>query len=158
VVFTECNHRIEYLPPDTGWWVGFCDGHDQKVRRWCAPGWSHCFAFREVIPGVMEFANPSKHFLELSVILGSAYAWVEIYRHRGVPLVHVERPRGACSYPRHWLQLVTCATIVSYVLGLDRGYLFPRSLCRALVQRYGGTFLGSSRNDSAPCVSGAEFS
>lgn len=125
------------------WWVAF--GNGTSPRRWydrmgfTRPGFRHCFAFRQAHDHIVLMVDPVSSRVATEVAFVSPWRLIDHYKAAGWRVLVVERSiLGYSSGPSTMARMVgvTCASMVSYLLGLDRLALTPRGLWIDLIQRH----------------------
>lgn len=112
-----------------------------RTTWWNRPlrsGFEHVLAFKEPQPEQLLFVNPRVTHCEMVTFAGRAHDWIGLYLERGCSVVWMPAAGESWPYVRPSLHLTTCATMLSYVLGLPRVYYTPRGLYRGLLRRHGG--------------------
>ncbi len=134
------------------WWVVFMDFIDQEDRagvawwhRCTRPGFRHCLALRHDESGQVVGCNPLRQGLILSYEPGPALVHLETFAAHGATIVLVKTPLSAYDPALRTASIrgpmLTCASVVAYLIGVHGWIVTPRQLYRTILARYGGRLL-----------------
>lgn len=122
------------------WWVVFTD--TDKAGWWTPllkPGYSHCWAFTELAPHLVLMVNPVKTHVAISCQDVWPYAVMQAAERDGKHEVLAYDQASRYPVPtvvppiRRGL-LVTCASVLGYMLGVDERIMTPYRLRCALLK------------------------
>ena len=133
--------------PVQKWWVFFVKS-DQHRRWWYhlipsyRPPFQHVYAGCEANDNLILYIDPQMNSMAISLMMGRPAKHIDFVTRTGGRCLYVEFP-----WPRHELEpgqaihtrgcAITCASVISYAMGLDCGAVTPKGLFDVLLSKYG---------------------